>query len=253
MRMTIKVSPPSDRDLDEINKTLDWFAATALPDGRVLGRLGRRKGKRDKLQALPDRRIKMLDERIGLTGKRVLEIGCFEGVHTAGLARLGAEVTALDVRPANVMKTLTRLAYHGENAQVLQADAEALTIEPGAFDVVFHFGVLYHLVDPVAHLMSLKGVASFIYLDTHIAPDGASETISCASADGSSQETYEGAFYKEGGWRDPFSGKGERAFWLTKPALFQALAAAGFAHIDEIEHRDERNGARILLAAMQQN
>jgi tRNA (mo5U34)-methyltransferase len=235
----------SDRELAEINAMLDWHAGTLLPDGRLLGKLAVRAKKRVDPQRIPDKRIVKLDQLVGLSGKRVLEVGCFEGIHTLGLRQYCDDVTAIDVRPANVMKTLARLAYHGSHAKVFQMNVEELNVDLGVFDVIFHCGVLYHLLNPVEQLISVGNLTSkYLFLDTHIARDEKKiETRLCDRLE------YRGAYHDEGGWRDPFSGKDARAFWLTYESLIASLRLAGFQDTQLLEERSERNGPRVSLLA----
>ncbi|HXH22448.1 MAG TPA: DUF1698 domain-containing protein [Dehalococcoidia bacterium] len=233
----------TDQELDEINKMLDWHAGT-LVDGRLLGRLGVKPGKREAPAAIPDYRIVELDRRLGLRGKSVLEVGCFEGIHTVGLRMFTEDVTAVDIRPTNVVKTLARLSFHGTWAKVFRADVEALGVEFGAFDLIFHCGVLYHLMAPVEHLIRIGPMCRFLFLDTHVARNEPNiETVEVAGA------IFRAARHGEGGWVDPFSGKGPYGVWLTWDSLQAALVCAGFHYIDVIEHREERNGPRVALLA----
>lgn len=233
----------SDRDLGEINALLPWHAATML-GARLLGRLGVSRGKRTRPDSVPDRRIVWLNERLDLREKSVLEVGCFEGIHTLGLRLFSRDITAIDVRPANVVKTLARLSYHGADAKVFQADVERLGSHFGHFDLMFHCGVLYHLTRPVEHLFAAAGMCSFLFLDTHVAPeeDGREELEFRGVG-------YQGRYQGEGGWSDPFSGKAPRSFWLTEKSLLAALEAAGFSRVEFLERRAERNGPRVALLA----
>ena len=47
-------------------------------------------------------RVAFIDEHVpgGVSGKRVLDVGCGGGILAESLARLGAEVTAIDLAPA---------------------------------------------------------------------------------------------------------------------------------------------------------
>jgi hypothetical protein len=240
--------PPSsvdlltDEDLEAINGLLPWQCFTVDGRGR---RLGDRTSshKRAEPQLIPDPRIVRLDGRIGLDGTSVLELGCFEGVHTIGLCERGAIVTAIDARPENVVKTLARTGLYGHFPEVVLRDLE----DPDAFsgleaEVAHHVGVLYHLDDPVGHLLRLGRSVSQMLLDTHIAP----RAESAYEVDGT---TFEYATYVEGGRSDPFSGMRPTAKWLTIDALRTALHMAGFDHVDVVEERDERNGPRILAFA----
>src|SRR6185436_4690646 len=105
--------------LEEANTAFDWRAATELPNGMMLGRVSAHK--RPVPERIPDKRIALLDSLVGLRGKSVLEIGCFEGIHTIGLRTFTDNVTAVDVRPTNVFKALARLSLHGADAKVFVA------------------------------------------------------------------------------------------------------------------------------------
>ena len=234
----------SDSDILEINEMLDWRAGTLLPDGRLLGKLEVKAGKRTTPGLIPDKRIVKLNEELDLSNKSILEIGCFEGIHTLGLRMFSDSVTAVDVRPVNVVKTLARLAYHGSNASVYQMDVENSPKNFKNYDVIFHCGVLYHLSDPAEHILSLKGKCTHLFLDTHVTrKDMSIENREVAGLQ------YSGAFQKEGGWSDPFSGKDTSAFWLTFKSLEEILRFAGFNKINVWETRDERNEPRVALVA----
>ena len=45
-------------------------------------------------------RLKFIDERVGLKGKRVLDVGCGGGVLAESMAVLGAQVTGIDMGEA---------------------------------------------------------------------------------------------------------------------------------------------------------
>lgn len=231
----------SDRALEDINRALPWFAGTQLPDGRIVGRIGAREHKRDSVQVVPDKRIVRLHETLDLSDKRVLEIGCFEGIHTLGLTYFCPSVTAIDVRPLNVIKTLARLSAHGQSAEVYTVDVEEQVTWPHRFDVVFHCGVLYHLENPVSHLRKVLALCDTIYLDTHVAASG--RDLHTAVFDGCE---YRGYRHTEGGWNDPFSGRAATAFWLRVDDVEGLLHGAGFA-TERWSERVERNGARVGL------
>jgi 2-polyprenyl-3-methyl-5-hydroxy-6-metoxy-1,4-benzoquinol methylase/uncharacterized protein YbaR (Trm112 family) len=77
-------------------------------------------------------------------GKLVLDVGTGSGRHAFHAAELGARVVAvdlgrsIDVARRNLPSTIL----------TVQADAEQLPFEAGAFDFVMSIGVLHHLLDP---------------------------------------------------------------------------------------------------------
>jgi tRNA (mo5U34)-methyltransferase len=177
----------------------------------------------------------------------VLEIGCFEGVHTIGLAARAGRVIAIDSRIENVVKTIVRTWSFGHHVTAFQCDVEKASdfaMVPEV-DVVHHVGVLYHLVDPVAHLAALlQKTKRMLMLDTHIAADGQA-TESYVSGG----KSYPYWRYREGGRADAFSGMYDHAKWLPLATLQEVLRAGGFADIEVAEMRQERNGLRALLFA----
>lgn len=236
----------SDDDLACINNMLPWRCFTLDSKGRRLGQSASEK-KRNTPQRIPDRRIVELNKRIPLDGLDVLEIGCFEGIHTIALAQTGARVIAVDSRIENVLKTIVRTYCFGINSIVFKCDVELESDREllPEVDVVHHVGVLYHLVDPVSHLKFILGkTRNAVMLDTHYALDN--EANNKYEVDGI---YYHYKYYKEGGRGDAFSGMYDHAKWLTLDSISGLLAEQGFGNIDIAELRDERNGARALIYA----
>ena len=235
----------SDDELQRLNEVLPWACFTADGRGRRVGDVAWA-GKRDQAQVIPDRRGLILDDRFGLADKHVLEIGCFEGVHTIGLCQRAAQVTAVDARVENVVKTIVRCAFYGFRPEVFVCDVEdEAAMNQLQADVVHHVGVLYHLREPVQHLLALGRVARRgLLLDTHVAtPAEATESV---EVDG---HHYAYRRYREGGVDEVFSGMYEHAKWLTLDGITELLVRAGFSDVDVVEERAERNGARVLLVA----
>jgi GT2 family glycosyltransferase len=231
----------TDAQLEELQNALPWETAMRLPDGRVLGV----PGKRGAISESGDFRVDAVATRMGGSGKRVLELGCHEGIHTVQLARVAREVVALDVRPKNIVCALARLYVHEvDNARLVLGDARSLDGSLGRFDIVFHVGVLYHLLDPVEHLYGLASLGDELLLDTHYgSPNdpGERETL---ERGGRRYETYRS---REGGWGDSFSGVDQFSRWLTRDSLIELVCDAGYCEIDVTDDRVERNGARITL------
>lgn len=79
-----------------------------------------------------------------IAGKDVLEIGAGTGVHARLLAQAGANLSAVDLTPTAVELTRKRLAEHGLDADVREADAEHLPFADASFDFVWSWGVIHH-------------------------------------------------------------------------------------------------------------
>src|SRR5262245_42900031 len=236
----------SDADLSILNKLLDWKCFTVDSYGRRFGSAAWQ-GKRAEPQEIPDSRIVLLNEHFDLSDKHVLEIGCFEGIHTIGLARYAKQVTAVDARVENVVKTVVRCSFFGFAPSVFKCDVERepLPIKRLSSDVLHHVGVLYHLKDPVRHLLGISQYVKLgLMLDTHYCHDrDADQAYEVES------RPYRFKRYAEQGLTDPFSGVYEHAKWLRQDDIIDLLRQAGFQHVDVIETREERNGPRLLVIA----
>lgn len=81
-----------------------------------------------------------------LRGSTFLDIGCGSGLHALAAARLGAQVTAIDVDPICVATTQALFAAQGVSADIRHMNALAMSAL-GQFDVVYSWGVLHHTGD----------------------------------------------------------------------------------------------------------
>jgi tRNA (mo5U34)-methyltransferase len=236
----------TDADLRQLNAIVKWNAFTVDSRGRRFGDYAR-SGKREEPQPIPDRRIALFNEEFGLDGKNVLEMGCFEGIHTIGLVQAGAQVIAIDSRMENIVKAVLRCHFYSASADFRRIDVEL----PDEFatlpsvDLVHHIGVLYHLVDPVGHLEALAPkVGQGLMLDTHVASVNNATDIYEAGG-----RRYHCLRVGEGGLDDVFAGMYDHARWLLLPELLDLLMDLGFKNVRVHEERAERNGPRVLIFA----
>jgi hypothetical protein len=236
----------ADDDLAELNRLLPWGCFTVDSRGRRIGNWTR-PGRRDTPQPIPDPRIELMDSRFGLAGKHVLELGCFEGVHTIGLAQRAGRVTAVDSNVANVVKTIVRCSLYGCHPDVFVCNVETWTDE-GALeaDLLHHVGVLYHLRDPVPHLLGLgRYIKTGVLLDTHVATgEDATESMVVGGT------TYRFKRWRESpGRRQMLAGMYDHSKWLLLDDVVSLLRAAGFGSVEVADQRLERNGLRVTILA----
>jgi SAM-dependent methyltransferase len=88
------------------------------------------------------RRVKMLSSHVK-PGMRVLEVGCGTGYFTRELARLGADVIAIDVSPE--LLEIAKANCSAPNVRYEIQDASALSYSSAMFDSVVGSSVLHHL------------------------------------------------------------------------------------------------------------
>lgn len=111
-----------DRDLDEIYDN----------DGRIPHEVGR---------------------RMDLSGLLVMEVGAATARDSATLALQGARVVALDYSHEALRLAREAAERSGAGLMLVCGDALALPFREGAFDLVFHQGVLEHFREPLPLLL----------------------------------------------------------------------------------------------------
>ncbi|MHA1305337.1 MAG: class I SAM-dependent methyltransferase [Candidatus Heimdallarchaeaceae archaeon] len=80
--------------------------------------------------------------------KRILEVGCGRAVDSIFLAKLGADITALDYSEIAIKLAKEISIKIGINICVVVGDSYNLPFQDGSFDVVFHQGFLEHFKNP---------------------------------------------------------------------------------------------------------
>ena len=77
----------------------------------------------------------------------VLDVGCGVGRWSIDLARLGYDVTGVDLSPCMIERAVSRAAAAGTHCEFLVGDAVTLSLER-TFDSIFCVTVLQHIMDP---------------------------------------------------------------------------------------------------------
>ena len=137
-----------------------WWHSFELPDGSRIEGIHSVESLRRRLGQFP-----ISDD---LRGKRVLDIGCWDGWFSFEMERRGAEVMAIDCWDNPRFRQIH--AAYGSKADYRILDMYELTpARIGRFDVVLFMGVLYHLKHPLLALervcalsTDLAAVDSFI-------------------------------------------------------------------------------------------
>jgi 2-polyprenyl-6-hydroxyphenyl methylase/3-demethylubiquinone-9 3-methyltransferase len=120
-------------------------------------------------------RLGYINENAPLQGKQVLDIGCGGGILTESMAKLGANVTGIDMSAAALTAAKLHLHESGLAINYLQRTAEAMATEhPGHFDIITCLEMLEHVPDPAAvitacaHLVKPGGDVFFSTLNRNL-------------------------------------------------------------------------------------
>lgn len=101
------------------------------------------------------------------SGKRVLDMGCGLGGNSCWLAKKGAQVTAIDISPANVAKALEWSEKNGVEIDAHVMDCEKLAFADKSFDLVFGSFILHHIdiekaAQEIPRVLKAGGKAVFV-------------------------------------------------------------------------------------------
>jgi 2-polyprenyl-6-hydroxyphenyl methylase/3-demethylubiquinone-9 3-methyltransferase len=96
----------------------------------------------------------------GIAGKRVVDVGCGGGIFAEALARLGAQVTGIDLSEKGIGVARLHQYESGTSVDYRLIAAEALAAEmPGAFDVVTCLELLEHVPEPASTVAACSALA----------------------------------------------------------------------------------------------
>lgn len=94
-------------------------------------------------------RLGWIDQCAGLSGKRVLDVGCGGGILAESMASLGASVCGIDLSEKALGVARLHLFESGQKVDYTLTSAEQFASEqPEAFDIVTCMEMLEHVPDP---------------------------------------------------------------------------------------------------------
>lgn len=96
-------------------------------------------------------RLGWIDRLAGVSGKRVVDVGCGGGILTEAMASLGAEVTGIDLSEKALKVARLHLLESGMQVEYRLQSAESLAEErPQGYDLVTCMEMLEHVPDPAS-------------------------------------------------------------------------------------------------------
>ena len=140
-----------------------WYHSFELPDGTLI----------DGMNPLPRLRERFARFPIphDLRGKRILDIGAWDGWFSFEAERRGADVTAIDCVEAPHFVELHRKLASKIDYRILEI-YELPLAGLGKFDIVFLLGVLYHLRHPLLALEIVCGLTTDVAIVESFVTDG---------------------------------------------------------------------------------
>ena len=150
--LKLNTDVPADQLLEHLRQYEPWGHRIDFSNGVSTAQLARRVPFSER----PLQKLKTVAQVIpfdDLRGGALLDIGCNSGYNTIhATAHYGMRVTGVDVQERHMQVSRLLAEMAGVEAEFLIGDAETFS-RPSAYDVVLHFGTLYHLPNP---LLSLK-------------------------------------------------------------------------------------------------
>lgn len=197
-----------------------WYHSFELPDGTLI----------DGANPLPRLRERFARFPIpgDLRGKRVLDIGAWDGWFSFEAERRGAEVTAVDCVEAQHFVELHRSLSSKVDYRILEI-YELPAAGLGKFDIVFLLGVLYHLRHPLLALEIVCSLTTDVAIVESFVTDG--DTWQEHTEDIPTMEFYEG--YELANQFDNWVGP-------SVACLLAMCRAAGFVRV-ELLHTEPYN------------
>ncbi len=186
-----------------------WWHSFELPDGTVIRGANSLEGLRERIAHFP------IPE--DLRGKRVLDIGSWDGWFAFEMERRGADVMAVDIIDSPRFREIHRVLQ--SRIDYRQMDVYDLTpAKVGQFDIVLFMGVLYHLKHPLLGLERLCALTKDLAaVDSFV--------LQAANADGVTLERPLMEFFET----DEFGGQVDNWVAPNVPCLLAMCRTAGFA------------------------
>ena len=129
---------------DQSAARIDLAPIHPLTLARYQGTLRRRFSKEFRLRLLGD-----------LRGKKLLDVGCGDGANAVLLAKLGAEVTGIDISLQSVDVAWKRAAINqvAPACRFVCSPLETAELEPNSFDLIWGDGILHHVIPDLPAVM----------------------------------------------------------------------------------------------------
>jgi hypothetical protein len=110
------------------------------------------------------RQVHLASLNLDIAGKRVLEVGAGIGLHTPFFLRRNCDVTITDGLVNNVAEIKRR--HPTLNSFVLDLEQDTSLEQLGFFDIIYCYGLLYHLRNAESALKRMSEISNLLLLET---------------------------------------------------------------------------------------
>ncbi len=111
-------------------------------------------------------RLDYINKNAHLKGKTVIDIGCGGGILTESMAKLGANVTGIDMSQAALNVAKLRQLETGTHIEYILTTAEEIAVDrPAQYDVVTCLEMLEHVPDPAS---VIRACATLVNPEGHV-------------------------------------------------------------------------------------
>lgn len=178
-----------------------------------------------------------------LKGRRILDIGAGLGESSVYFALCGAEVTMTDLSPGMVRKARELAQRYGVQIKGVVCPAEALAVEPGAFDIAYAANLLHHVADKDLFFRQMRAAlrpGGRFYTWDPLAYNPAIAVYRRMATRVRSTDERPLTFADVALARSHFDDVGHREFWIASLALFLK-----FYLVDRVHPNQDRYWKRI--------
>jgi SAM-dependent methyltransferase len=179
-------------------------------------------------------------------GARVLELGPNDGVHTPLLEKMGAEVVCIDANAEAYMKMLVVKELYGLRAKIMFGDFFDYlpTVAPGAFDLIFASGVLYHMTEPLELIRRICSAVPRSFIMTHYYAGQASSMpfAKIMKDNGYAPVPHYRRRYGSRSYAKFWGGLEDHQCWLERDEILRAFRTYGHEHIDVLDDSSHPEG-----------
>lgn len=171
---------------------------------------------------------------------KIVDLACLEGGYSVEFARMGFDVTVIEIRESNLSAcnyTLNKLKMR--NLKFIQDDIRNV-LTYGLFYVVFCSGIYYHLDNPREFMKTLgQATKKLLVLNTHFSTESQNQGFKLSEI--TSHEGVPGRWYHEYDTSNNeereihrwASWNNDNSFWQLKNYLIQSIKDSGFDFVSE--------------------